>query len=46
MPQPDPNHLLDVHPLSDLYKQYRMGWDKLLKKLGLPTDIGIVKTMT
>lgn len=37
---------LDRRLLSDLYREYRIGWEKLLRRLALPTNIGIVKTMT
>lgn len=36
----------DQRLLSDLYDEHRLGWDKLLDKLGLPRNIGIVSTMT
>lgn len=32
--------------LSDLYRESGVGWEKLLQRLGLPTNIGIVKSMT
>ena len=37
---------LDGRLLSDLYRERQIGWEKLLASLGLPTGIGIVKTMT
>lgn len=40
MPQPD------EQLLSDLYRERRLSWERLLASLGLPTNIGIVKTMT
>ena len=46
MSQPEANASLDRHLLSDLYRERRVGWEKLLTSLGLPTNIGIVKTMT
>lgn len=46
MPQQENTPALDQQLLSDLYKQYHLGWEKLLAKLGLPINIGIVKTMT
>jgi ATP-dependent DNA helicase RecQ len=36
----------DGRLLADLYKESRVGWEKLLAKLGLPSNIGIIKTMT
>lgn len=36
----------DAQLLSDLYREHRVSWEKLLKKLGLPTNIGIVNSMT
>lgn len=44
IPITDPS--LDQRLLGDLYGEYRLGWEKLLSTLGLPTNIGIVKTMT
>ena len=46
MSLPEANASLDHHLLSDLYRERRVGWEKLLTSLGLPTNIGIVKTMT
>jgi hypothetical protein len=46
MPTPTTDSSLDGRLFSDLYREYRLGWEKLLTALGLPTNIGIVKTMT
>jgi hypothetical protein len=46
MSTPTTNLSLDQRLLSDLYLEYRLGWEKLLTTFGLPTNIGIVKTMT
>lgn len=43
---PESESELDRRLLSDLYREFGIGWEKLLTKLGLPTNIGIVKTMT
>ncbi len=46
MSQPETKSALDGQLLSDLNRERRVGWEKLLTSLGLPTNIGIVKTMT
>ena len=46
MSQPEADSSLENRLLSDLYRERRVGWEKLLTSLGLPTNIGIVKTMT
>lgn len=37
---------LDRYSLDDLYRQFKVSWEKLLAKFGLPPNIGIRRTMT
>jgi hypothetical protein len=46
MSLPTADSSLDGRLLSDVYREHRVGWEKLLASLGLPTNIGIVKSMT
>ena len=46
MPQPETDAASDRQLLGDLYRQHGLGWERLLTKLGLPTDAGITKAMT
>lgn len=43
---PETHRTLDERLLSDLYLEQRVGWEKLLSRLGLPANIGITRTMT
>src|SRR5690349_11458652 len=36
----------DDRLLGELYREQRVGWERLLTNLGLPTNIGIVRSMT
>lgn len=46
MPAPETDASQDQRLLSDLYNEHRISWEKLLGKFGLPTNIGIVRSMT
>jgi ATP-dependent helicase HepA len=46
MSQPETGPGLDQQRLIDIWGERRVGWEQLLKSLGLPTNVGIVRTMT